>query len=111
MSGPANAADRLTRRMAVTTALDLGRQLIDALAYAHARSVLHLDVKPENIILFPGNVLRLADFGLARVALRTVRGSGSGTLGYMAPEQAYGRPKFTSDASTKPIRHCTQLCA
>jgi serine/threonine protein kinase len=95
--GIESLADRLQRRMAVGTALDFGRQMLDALAYAHHRRVLHLDVKPENIILFAENRLRLADFGLARVAVRTVRGSGSGTLGYMAPEQAMGRPSFRSD--------------
>jgi serine/threonine-protein kinase len=95
--GTESLADRLQRRMAVTTALELGHQILKGLAYAHARRVLHCDVKPENIILFPGNVLKLADFGLAKITSHTVRGSGSGTLGFMAPEHAMGRPSFRSD--------------
>jgi hypothetical protein len=41
--------------------------------------------------------LRLTDFGIARVALKTLRGSGAGTVGYIAPEQAMGKPSFRSD--------------
>lgn len=88
---------RLGRRIGRATALAWGEQLLSALAYAHDRRVLHLDVKPENILLFADGRIRLADFGLARITLRTVDGSGSGTLGYMAPEQAMGRPSLRSD--------------
>ena len=95
--GIESLAERVTRRMAVTTAMTIGKQILEALDYAHVRSILHLDIKPENIIMFPDNVACLADFGIARQAARTVRASGSGTLGFMAPEQAMGKPSFRSD--------------
>jgi ribosomal protein L33 len=41
--------------------------------------------------------LKLADFGFAKISLRTLKASGSGTIDYIAPEQAMGRPKFQSD--------------
>ena len=95
--GKESLADRLGRRLARRTAHDFMRQLLEGLACAHRRRVAHLDVKPENLILFPENRLRLADFGLARVVLRTLAASGSGTIGYVAPEQALGKPSLRSD--------------
>ncbi|MCA9314952.1 MAG: serine/threonine protein kinase [Planctomycetes bacterium] len=90
-------ADRLSRRLAWTTSLAWGEQLLDALAFAHESRVLHLDVKPENVLLFDDGRIRLGDFGLARITYRTIAASGSGTLGHMAPEQAMGRPSPRSD--------------
>ena len=95
--GKESFANRLKRRFARQTSLGYIEQLLEALAYAHRRKIAHLDVKPENLILFPENRLRLADFGLARVAFRTLSASGSGTVGYLAPEQAMGRPSLRSD--------------
>lgn len=90
-------ADRLQRRLALTTAIEYAGQMLEAVACAHGSKVIHCDIKPENLLLFPGNQLVLSDFGIARVALRTIRGSGSGTVGYIAPEQAMGHPSFRSD--------------
>lgn len=89
--------DRLERRLATATALDLAEQAIAAVAHAHSMKIIHCDIKPENFILFPDNHLRLSDFAFAKKCLRTVKASGSGTLGYIAPEQAMGRPVYQSD--------------
>jgi len=95
--GESTLADRLRRRLSTQTALDYARQILAGLAHAHEHRILHCDIKPENLILFPDHRLRLSDFGIARLAIRTLQGSGSGTLGYMAPEQAMGKPTLRSD--------------
>jgi len=95
--GERTLGDRLRSRISLPTAIGLMEQLLDAVAFAHDRKVIHCDIKPENLILFPDSVLMLSDFGLAKVTLRTMRASGSGTVGYVAPEQAMGRPSFRSD--------------
>ncbi len=95
--GERSLADRIRSRMSLRTALQFTEQILEAMAYAHSKRVIHCDVKPENMILFPGNKLRLTDFGIARIAHRTQAASGSGTVGYIAPEQAMGQPSFRSD--------------
>lgn len=95
--GDESLADRLCRRMSRLLVVDYLFQMVDAVAYAHERRVLHRDIKPENFILFPDRVIRLTDFGLARIESRAFEASASGTLGYMAPEQAMGRPSYRSD--------------
>jgi len=95
--GEESLADRIERRISTTRAIDLAAQAIAALAHAHEHRIIHCDIKPENYILFPGNQLKLCDFGFAKLSLRTLKASGSGTIDYIAPEQAMGRPKFQSD--------------
>jgi len=97
--GQQTLTDRLHYRLGPKTALSYTEQLLDALAYAHEVRVIHCDIKPDNVILFPEGHVRLADFGIAKVALRTrtIMGSGQGTVGYIAPEQAMGKPSFRSD--------------
>ena len=97
--GEQTLTDRLHYRLGPKTALSYAEQLLDALAYAHEVRVIHCDIKPDNVILFPEGQARLADFGIAKVALRTrtIMGSGQGTVGYIAPEQAMGKPSFRSD--------------
>lgn len=89
--------DRLRNRIAFETTYDMLTQLLEAVAHAHQRGVIHCDIKPENILIFPGNRLRLADFGIAKAAHATISGSGTGTVGHMAPEQAMGKPSMRSD--------------
>ena len=95
--GEETLADRLTRRLSRATAMDYAVQMISAVAYAHDQKVLHRDIKPENFILFPDQVIQLTDFGLARIERGGHEVSGSGTLGFIAPEQAMGKPTFRSD--------------
>ena len=95
--GQKTLGDRLQTRMGLKTAVGFAEQMLDAVAYAHENRIIHCDLKPENFLIFDESHLRLADFGIARVARRTIQGSGWGTLGYMAPEQAMGKPSFRSD--------------
>jgi serine/threonine-protein kinase len=90
--------ERLRYRLSTTKALHYAEQLIDAMAHAHARRVIHCDVKPDNVLLFAGDHICISDFGIARFIHKTmIDASGSGTVGYIAPEQAMGRPSFRSD--------------
>jgi len=95
--GERTLSDRLRSRMSITTILELTEQMLEAAAYAHSQKIIHCDIKPENMLLFSGSVLKLTDFGIAKIAQKTVRGAGTGTIGYMAPEQAMGKPSFRSD--------------
>jgi CheY-like chemotaxis protein len=81
-------------KLGVSSTLAVARQLVEALAVAHAAGVIHRDVKPENVLLDADGVLKVMDFGIARLAERntslTQSGLVVGTPAYMAPEQLTG---------------------
>ena len=90
-------------------AIPIAKQIIEALEYAHDRGVVHRDLKPANIKITPEGVVKVLDFGLAKVLEdepppsslansptltlgHTRAGVILGTAAYMSPEQAVGRP-------------------
>ncbi len=77
-------------------AAQLVRRVADALSYAHARGVVHCDIKPANIFLNKRDRPKVLDFGIARIAHTTVlpqlQGAVAGSPHYLAPEQLQGGP-------------------
>jgi serine/threonine-protein kinase len=80
-------------RMEVSQAVDVVTQACRGLDYAHRNGVVHRDVKPGNLLVSDSEVVKLADFGIARATDQssiTQVGSVLGTAAYLAPEQARG---------------------
>ena len=74
-------------------AISYTQQVLSALSFAHARGVVHRDIKPPNIMLTPGGIVKLMDFGIAKLAADpklTQTGHTVGSLYYMSPEQING---------------------
>jgi TolB-like protein len=88
-------AQRLSRegRLPETEALRIGRQLASALAAAHARGVVHRDVKPANVLFDADGSVRLSDFGVVKLLEDDSARSDTllGTVAYLAPEQIRGQ--------------------
>lgn len=98
--------DRLAAtRLSIRDSLDVGIQIAAALAAAHAAGVVHRDIKPDNVMIRPDRLVKVLDFGVAKLlpsstasaphgptqtVFATDPGSVVGTIDYMAPEQARG---------------------
>ena len=83
-------------KIPVLESLDLGDKLMDVLSAVHAAGIIHRDLKPQNVFVCEDGVLKLLDFGVARVFDRTAQSKLSmfglvlGTPSFMSPEQALG---------------------
>ena len=95
----------------IRKALSIGAQLAGGLARAHAARIVHRDLKPENVMITRDGLVKILDFGLAKLSSPPIPADGAttitgvtapgvvlGTAGYMSPEQANGQPlDFRSD--------------
>jgi serine/threonine protein kinase len=90
--------------------IQIAAQIADGLAKAHSAGIVHRDLKPENVMVSRDGLVKILDFGVAKLApgpgaetldtrpLRTLPGTVMGTLEYMSPEQASGlEVDFRSD--------------
>jgi serine/threonine protein kinase len=98
------AARLRERPLTIPEVLDIGLQIADGLDEAHRRHILHRDLKSANILVTPRGQVKILDFGLAKelpasgdetaatMVMATDAGVVVGTVAYMSPEQALGRP-------------------
>jgi serine/threonine protein kinase len=105
-------AQKISGRISIDQILSIARQIADALDVAHEKGIVHRDLKPANIKITPGGVVKVLDFGLAKLAMpsgsaspgvnadtietltalgATEHGVILGTVAYMSPEQARGQ--------------------
>lgn len=105
VEGP-TLAELAASPMSLNDALNVARQIADALDAAHERGIIHRDLKPANVKLRPDGVAKILDFGLAKLIAAGVGQDSSssptltatqagvivGTAAYMSPEQARGKP-------------------
>lgn len=100
---PGESMSRLLERekkLSEAKVLDIIAQTFRALAAAHARGLVHRDIKPGNLLITPDDKVKITDFGIARVGDQvplTKTGQVMGTVQYLAPEQATGK---TSTSAT-----------
>jgi beta-lactam-binding protein with PASTA domain len=75
-------------------ATDLAIEILKALRYAHKRGIVHRDIKPQNVLIDAEGAAKVADFGIAHAGASDMTETGAivGTVQYVSPEQAQGRP-------------------
>src|SRR5574342_512729 len=74
-------------------AMDIARQVAEGLKKAHSKGIVHRDIKPSNMMITSDGIVKIVDFGLAKLSRGqrlTVDGKTMGTIAYMSPEQTRG---------------------
>ncbi|CAD6947300.1 unnamed protein product [Tilletia laevis] len=95
------------RELRLSTAKNLTHQILVVVTHIHENDVVHLDIKPDNILLSDSGAVKISDFGLAVEAGTGQDMRTAGTVGYTAPECLMGfrRPTFQNDPRAVHARH------
>jgi len=90
----ASLKDLIQRGLSVPEAVEIVRQVLAGVKYAHERGIIHRDLKPQNVLVDGEGRARVTDFGIARAGVSEITQTGSvlGTAQYLSPEQAQGLP-------------------
>ncbi len=90
----ASLKDLIERGLSVGEAVEIVRQVLAGVKYAHDRGIVHRDLKPQNVLVDSEGRARVTDFGIARAGASEITQTGSvlGTAQYLSPEQAQGLP-------------------
>ena len=90
----ASLKDLIERGLSVPEAVEIVRQVLAGVKYAHEHGIVHRDLKPQNVLVDSEGRARVTDFGIARAGASEITQTGSvlGTAQYLSPEQAQGLP-------------------
>ena len=94
----ASLKEMIERGLSVGEAVEIVRQVLAGVRYAHAHGIVHRDLKPQNVLVDGEGRARVTDFGIARAGASEITQTGSvlGTAQYLSPEQAQGLPVTAS---------------
>ena len=82
----------LSKDITSDQAVDLGVDMCNALVLCREKGIIHRDIKPDNILVTDGGRFKLGDFGIAKMADKTMAGTRTGTPGFVAPEVFHNEP-------------------
>ena len=88
-------------RLSETSAVQITIRILSALQHAHSNGIIHRDIKPQNILMQSDGHVKVADFGIARMANKNTLAKGDSVMGsvhYFSPEQQGSRAIFTASA-------------
>jgi eukaryotic-like serine/threonine-protein kinase len=90
----ASLKDLIERGLSVSEGVEIVRQVLAGVRYAHEHGIVHRDLKPQNVLVDSEGRARVTDFGIARAGVSEITQTGSvlGTAQYLSPEQAQGLP-------------------
>ena len=109
--GEGTLSDKINNRLPFEMAIDYAGQILGAVSFAHRKRVLHCDIKPDNLILFPGNVLKLAEGDIVVLftdGVPEARNRESSLYGYDAARDLIAERGYDPHYGARPLKRTIQ---